>query len=138
MPEGAEHQDIKKKLVEIGNIEGYHAEKEFQCGIYSLDTVWKKGNHIEVPTYAFEVQIGGGLEHALSGLRTACDSWNCKAILVASGNDLVKARNLLDTSHKDMAQDTRVVDISVVKELHAYLQKTKILKDSIGYRTIAR
>jgi pyruvate dehydrogenase complex dehydrogenase (E1) component len=129
--------------MEIGSTEGYHTEKEFECGYhpsedsnaYYVDVVWKKNSHNDHPAYAFEVHLSGNLEHALTLLKTANDKWNCKVILVTTGVEMQKARLLLETTFRDISSEAKLVEIVAIEELHEKVQRTRVLRDMIGYRT---
>ena len=80
MPEKTEefsptHEAIKNLLVEIGKLQSYVANAEYPMGSKRLDVVWRRLPE-SVPTYVFEVQVGGDLYHALGKLKHAYDIWN--------------------------------------------------------------
>lgn len=57
------HDDAKAYLMEIGRIQGYVADEEYPFDSTRLDVVWRRVER-SVPTFAFEVQIGGDIYHA--------------------------------------------------------------------------
>jgi len=79
----ASHEDIKAYLLEIGRIQGYIAEEEYPLDSTRLDVVWRKVER-SVPTFVFEIQIGGDIYHAMAKLKHAFDLWNSNIFLVAT------------------------------------------------------
>jgi len=49
---------IKKALVQIGRLQKFIAEEEYAFDIGKLDVVWRRVE-LSVPTYVFEVNVGG-------------------------------------------------------------------------------
>ena len=68
------HNQIRDKLVEIGQIERFISEKEYSLDGERLDVAWRRVAR-GVPTKVFEVQIGGNPHQALSKLKHAFDLW---------------------------------------------------------------
>ena len=75
------HKEIKTMLVQIGHLQRFIAEKEFPMDGERLDVVWRRVVR-SVPTYVFEVQVGGDVCHALGKLKHAYDLWNSRIYLV--------------------------------------------------------
>jgi len=57
-------------LIQIGKLQNFIAEPEYQFDIGKLDVVWRRVQQ-SVPTYVFEIQIGGNLYQALVKLKHA-------------------------------------------------------------------
>ena len=75
------HEDVKNLLVDIGKLQAYVANLEFPMGSKRLDVVWRRLPE-SVPTYVFEVQVGGDIYHALGKLKHAYDLWNSRIFLL--------------------------------------------------------
>jgi hypothetical protein len=88
------HDQIKDKLVQLGKLQGFIAESEYDMDGGKLDVVWRRVERGS-PTYVFEVQIGGDLYHAIGKLKHAHDLWNSNIFLVTARNDVAKAHQLL-------------------------------------------
>jgi predicted RNA-binding protein len=69
------HEELKKKLVEMGKIQKFLAEPEYPMDGTRLDAVWRRVEK-SVPTYVFEIQVGGDIYHAIAKLKHAYDLWN--------------------------------------------------------------
>lgn len=115
------HNEVKLKLVEIGNIQGFIADSEYPIKIGSktsrLDAVWRRLAY-SVPTYVFEVQVGGDVEHALGKLKHAFDLWNSHIFIVANESDHEKVENLLSGTFHEIDNRLKFVELEKVAELY--------------------
>jgi hypothetical protein len=111
------HEDIKNLLQEIGKLQGYIADTEFSMGVERLDVVWRRLPE-SVPTYAFEVQVGGDLYHALGKLKHAHDIWNSRIFLVASSDDLGAVNQLLSGTFHEIQPVLRFIETEKIQNLH--------------------
>lgn len=111
------HKELQHKLVEIGRLQKFIAEAEYPFDIGRLDVAWRR---IEgsVPTYVFEVQVGGDLYHALAKLKHAFDLWNSRLFLVAPRGDQEKARKLLGGSFHEISERIKFIETGKVDELY--------------------
>lgn len=124
------HDELKRRLAEIGRLQGYLADEEYVFDIGKLDVVWRRVER-SVPTYVFEVQVGGDVYHALAKLKHAFDLWNSNIFVVASQADHGKVRDLLSGTFHEIRDQTRFIELEKVEELHkrkkAYLDFEKEL-----------
>ena len=98
------HEDLKGKIAEMGRIQKFLAEVEYPMEETRLDVVWRRVEK-SVPTYVFEIQVGGDIYHALAKLKHAYDLWNSRIFLVAAPADVKKADSLLSgTFHEIRGQ----------------------------------
>ena len=111
------HDDIKNLLLEIGKLQNYIADKEFRMETERLDVVWRRLPE-SVPTYVFEVQVGGDLYHALGKLKHAHDIWNSRIFLVASIEDLSTVNQLLSGTFHEIKSILRFIEIEKIQDLH--------------------
>ncbi|MCS7138334.1 MAG: EVE domain-containing protein, partial [Candidatus Caldarchaeum sp.] len=88
------HDETKSMLLQIGKMQGFVSETEFNIDGARLDVVWRRVER-SVPTYVFEIQVGGDLYHALSKLKHARDIWNSRIYLIVKLEDKPKADELL-------------------------------------------
>ena len=120
-PYTSSHNEVKLQLVEIGRIQGFLADSEYPIKIGSktsrLDAVWRRLAY-SVPTYVFEVQVGGDVEHALGKLKHAFDLWNSHIYIVASESDHEKVENLLSGTFHEIDSRLRFVDLGKIGELY--------------------
>jgi hypothetical protein len=111
------HKEIQHKLVEIGKLQKFIAEAEFNFDIGRLDVVWRRIER-SVPSYVFEIQIGGDLYHALAKLKHAFDLWNSRLFLVVSQADQEKAGNLLSGSFHEISDRVKLIELDKINELY--------------------
>lgn len=122
LPEGlpsraSDHGVIKKQLCEIGRIQGFLAEEEYAIESNRLDVVWRRVER-SVPTYAFEVQVGGDIYHALAKLQHAFSLWNSHIFLAASLDARAKFEELTSGAFHGISGRVRFLQLSHVEELH--------------------
>jgi predicted RNA-binding protein with PUA-like domain len=129
------HDQIKEMILELGKIERYIPEKEyvFPDTGERLDVVWKRVA-ASVPTYVFEVQIGGNLHQALSKLKHAYDLWNSNIFMISEEKDIHKINQLLGGAFHEIRERVRVLTVEKIKEVHETQIKDNKLKKEIGLR----
>ena len=115
-PEKVGHDELKHYLCEIGRIQGYIADEEYRLESTYLDVVWRRVER-SVPTFAFEVQVGGDIYHALSKLKHAFDLWNSHIFLVATLKDKTKYMELISGTFHEIEKQVRFIDSRTVKQL---------------------
>jgi hypothetical protein len=119
-PSGAEknitHSGLKDCLAEIGRIQNYVVDQEYPIESGYLDVVWRRVQR-SVPTYAFEVQVGGDIYHAVSKLKHAHDLWNSHIFLVASMSQKAKYEELLAGTFHEVADYLQFIDMQLVSDL---------------------
>lgn len=111
------HDELQDRLIKIGQLQNYIAEKEYPFDIGKLDVVWRRITN-SVPTYVFEIQIGGDIYHALGKLKHAFDIWNSHIYLVASEKDYSKATNLLAGTFHEINDRMKYIELEKVEELY--------------------
>ena len=115
------HNEVKLKLVEIGKIQGFCADSEYPIKIGSqtsrLDAVWRRLAY-SVPTYVFEVQVGGDVEHALGKLKHAFALRNSHIFIVATETEHEKVENLLSGTFHEIDNRLKFVELEKVAELY--------------------
>ena len=119
------HDQIKAMLIKLGRLQGFISEGEYPMDIGKLDVVWRRVERGD-PTYAFEVQIGGNLYHAISKLKHAHDLWNSNIFLITIKDDIGKAQQLLSGTFHEIRDKIRVIETEKIKILY---QKKKEYKD---------
>jgi len=124
------HDELKQRLVEIGKLQKFIAEEEYAFDIGRLDVVWRRVER-SVPTYVFEIQVGGDPYHAIAKLKHAFDLWNSHIFIVASQADYNKVEKLLSGTFHEIGSRVRFIDLEKIEELYkrkkAYLELEKEL-----------
>lgn len=125
-----EHNRIRDLLIEMGKMQTYFAEKEYPMDGYRLDAVWRK-IYSGVPTYVFEVQVGGSVEQAIGKLKHAHDKWNSNIFIVLDNKDENKAKNLLSGTFHEIRDQVRVIKLEEIDKLYemkrTFKEKEKVL-----------
>jgi hypothetical protein len=125
------HKDIQDLLLEIGKLQAYVANLEFPMEAERLDVVWRRLAE-SVPTYAFEVQVGGDLYHALGKLKHAHDIWNSRIFLVASASELGSVNKLLSGTFHELKSLLRFIEIEKIQSLHKSKQNIYQIEQELG------
>jgi len=125
------HQEIKELLMEIGKMKGFVVEDEYAIDNERLDVVWKKVRQ-GVPTYAFEVQVGGEIYRALGKLKHAFDIWNTRIYLVLAARWQRKAEKLLSGTFHEIKDQITLIPLDQVKELREVLKKLRQVEARLG------
>lgn len=112
-----DHDLIKQRLCEVGRVQGFLAEEEYPIESNRLDVVWRRVER-SVPTYAFEVQVGGDIYHALAKLKHAYDLWNSHIFLAAPLDARAKFEELVSGSFNEVRQRVGFLELAAVEELH--------------------
>ena len=111
------HDDVKKTLVQIGELQNYICQEEYTFDIGKLDVVWRRVEQ-SVPTYVFEVQVGGDVYHALAKLKHAFDLWNSHIFIVASKTERNKVKSLLSGTFHEIGNRIKFIELGKVEELY--------------------
>jgi predicted RNA-binding protein len=111
------HEELQGRLVEIGKLQGYLAEAEYSFDIGRLDVVWRRVLN-SVPTYVFEVQVGGDIYHALAKLKHAFDLWNSHIFIVAPEQERSKTESLLSGTFHEIGSRVNFIELRQVEELY--------------------
>ena len=85
LQQGNLHQQLQKKLQEIGHILGKFCVSEYPEGPYQYDVVWKEDQNLVRASHVFEIQHHGNLADALLKLKHAHDVWRSRLFLVVTG-----------------------------------------------------
>jgi hypothetical protein len=125
------HDDLQKLLVEIGTFQRFIAEKEYPMEKERLDVVWRKVIK-SVPTYVFEVQVGGDVYHALGKLKHAHDIWNSRIFLVGdSKNFKDRTDGLLSGTFHEIQSTVQILDIDRLSRLHSVKRELRQLEQDL-------
>lgn len=117
-PRALSHEEVQRVLVDVGQIQRFVAEPEYPMGKQRLDVVWRRMVR-SVPTFAFEVQVGGDVYHALGKLKHARELWNSRVFIVGNTSEfLTKTEELLEGTFHEIKRELRVIDINELSRLH--------------------
>jgi len=125
------HDMAKELLLDVGRMRRFVCEDEYRIDSERLDVVWKRVEK-SVPTYAFEVQIGGDIYHAIGKLKHAFDIWNSRIFLVIDQKSLPKVSELLAGTFHEIASQLKVVQLEELERLQAALVSVHQLEKELG------
>lgn len=111
------HDELKHRLVDIGRLQGYLTDEEYVFDTGRLDVVWRRVER-SVPTYVFEVQVGGDVYHALGKLKHAFDLWNSHIFIVAPQEDRNRVESLLSGTFHEINHRIKFIELDKVEELY--------------------
>jgi len=126
-----DHDTAKNLLVDIGRVQGFIAEAEYPIDGSRLDAVWRRVAG-SVPTYAFEVQVGGDIYHAVAKLKHAYDLWNSHIFLVADPAHRVKLDELLAGTFHEVKTRLGFLHLEDVAELHKRKMSYREMERAMG------
>jgi predicted RNA-binding protein len=122
-----QHTHMKDLLMKLGEIKGFIVEEEFRMDGQRLDVIWKRIQK-GVPTYVFEVQVGGNVTEALGKLKHAYDLWNSNLYIVIEDKDSGKVQTLLSGTFHEIKDELTVILSSEIEEFY----KIKIAEAKLG------
>jgi len=125
------HDQVIDKLIEIGKIQGFIAEKEYDMNGERLDVVWRRVER-GVPTYVFEVQVGGDPYHAIAKLKHAHDLWNSNIFIILTEKDVAKVQKLLTGTFHEIQGKIKLIDVEKIKKLFELKRAYKEFEQQIG------
>lgn len=125
------HDETIAKLLEIGRLQKFLTEKEYDMEGYRLDAVWRRVEKA-VPTYVFEVHIGGDLPRSLAKLKHAFDIWNSNIFLVANKENRKNADRLLSGLFHEIRGRLKFIELEKVDELLKQKRGVRDLEAEIG------
>ena len=126
-----EHTRIKDLLINLGKVSGFMVEDEYQLDGQRLDVIWKKVER-GVPTYVFEVQVGGNVTEALGKLKHAWDMWNSNVYLIIEEKDLKKANTLLSGTFHEIKKELKIILAEKMDEFYKIRVANEKLKEELG------
>jgi hypothetical protein len=117
------HENLKRKIKEIGEILGRYAREEYTARPYIYDVIWKDIEGLPRPSHVFEVQDKGAVDSALAKLQHARDIWKPNLFLVVTGErDRRKINMLLEPffegAFHSLRKDTIVLTAEAINDIH--------------------
>ena len=125
------HEQIKDELVQLGKLQGFISESEYNMDGEKLDVTWRRVERGS-PTYVFEVQIGGDIYHALAKLKHAHDLWNSNIFLITTKNDMTKVQDLLSGTFHEIKKKIQIIKIEKIDEPFKLKKAYKDLERQLG------
>lgn len=127
----ADHSSIQEVVFQIGELNRLISEKEYPVENERLDVVWRRVEK-SVPTYVFEIQVGGDIYHALGKLKHAYDLWNSNIFLIAREGDMEIASALLSGTFHEIQDKIKKITIEKIQELYVQKRKWVDIEKEVG------
>lgn len=131
VPSSDPHAHAQRLLVEIGRMQKFLAEPEFPLENRRLDVAWRRVQR-SVPSYVFEIQVGGNLTEAMGKLKQARDLWNSNICLVGKEEHRSPANQLLGGTFHEIQDRLRFIELAQVEELYQRKRAYRDLETSLG------
>lgn len=129
--EPPDHTKLQELLFQIGKLNRLISEKEYSMENERLDVVWRRVEG-SVPTYVFEVQVGGDVYHALGKLKHAFDLWNSNIFLIIQDKEIEKANTLLNGTFHEIKDRVKIINPQTTSELYQQKRKWVEMEREIG------
>ncbi len=125
------HSHAQWVLAEIGRFQRYVADTEYPLENRRLDVVWRRVQR-SVPSFVFEVQVGGNLTEAMGKLKQAFDLWNSNIFLVGKEEHRAPADQLLGGTFHEIQHRLRFLEIAQVEDLYQRKRAYRELESQLG------
>lgn len=125
------HDRGKWLLAEIGRMQKYITQIEFPLENKRLDVVWRRVQR-SVPSFVFEVQVGGNLTEALGKLKQAFELWNSNLFLVGQGDHRSAAAQLLEGTFHEISQRVKFIELDRIEDLYQRKRAYRELEGQLG------
>jgi len=126
-----DHTRLQEIVFQIGRLNRLISEKEYPMENERLDVVWRRVEK-SVPTYVFEIQVGGDIYHALGKLKHAYDLWNSNIFLIAGEEDMENVKSLLNGTFHEIREKIKKITIDKIHELYEQKRKWIDIEEEVG------
>ena len=127
------HEEIKQKVVDIGNLLGFNSSAEVQIAKGAkVDAVWEVNiGNMGTVSYVFEVQTNGSIDSLILNLLKAKDNACVQTVVaVSDANQLEKFRQ--EACIPGLEKHLKFWDLEEVIEVHDCLSKSYTIINNLG------
>lgn len=128
---GDSHRHTQQLLAEIGRLQKYAADVEYPLENRRLDVVWRRVQRA-VPSFVFEVQVGGNLTEGLGKLKQAFDLWNSRIFLVGKDEHRRAVNELVGGTFHEIQPRLRFIQLQQVEELYQRKLAYREMESDLG------
>lgn len=129
------HRNLQETIAEIGKLQFYHSQLEYPIDLpgedKNIDVVWKR-EIAGVPTFAFEVELSGGIERAIARLKFAYNRWNSQPRIIAPKEISKKINNIIATESRIFSQQFKMYDPEQMIDLLNKKRELKTIETNLG------
>jgi hypothetical protein len=125
-----EHNRIQNIIAEAGRLQHYFTELEYPLENRRLDVVWKREMQ-GVPTFAYEIELSGGIEKALMKLRLAFKLWNSRPLLILPKEEHPKVESLIQNEERIFKENVHFYEPKILEELLAKKRDLRTFEEKL-------
>lgn len=125
------HDRCQWLMAEIGRMQKFVADTEYPIENRRLDVVWRRVQR-SVPSYVFEVQVGGNITEALAKLKQAHELWNSNTYVLGKEEHRPAVTQLLGGTFHEMRDRVKFVEISQVEDLYERKRAYRDLENKLS------
>ena len=125
------HDRAQWLLAEIGRLQKFVTDTEYPLENRRLDVAWRRVQR-SVPSYVFEVQVGGNLTEAVSKLKQAFELWNSNIYLVAAEAHREPLSHLATGAFHEIQPRLRFIELQQVEQLYQRKRAYRELETQLG------
>lgn len=118
-------------IAEIGRLQRFVADTEYPLENRRLDVVWRRVQR-SVPSFVFEVQVGGNLTEGVGKLKQAYDLWNSNIFLVGREEHRRATGELAQGAFHEIQHRLRFIELDQVEELYQSKRAYRELEGALG------
>ncbi|HLE09382.1 MAG TPA: hypothetical protein VI914_07115, partial [Thermodesulfobacteriota bacterium] len=133
LPYTSDHQRLIKVIGEMGSLQNFYPQPEFTIPDENrrIDVIWKRETR-GTPTYAFEVELSGGLDKALTKLHKCFRLWSTLPRVVTPTQDQSKIPNIASSYDLQFQKSIVCITPEQVQDIYAKKKSFKDLESKIG------
>jgi hypothetical protein len=129
------HRSLQESIAEIGKLQYYHSQLEYPIDLpgenKNIDVIWKR-EIAGVPTYAFEVELSGGIERAITRLKFAYTRWNSQPRMIVPKELVGKINNIIATEDRMFSERFKMYEPAQIVDLLRKKRDLKSFEQNLG------
>ena len=129
------HRYLQETIAEIGKLQFYHSQLEYPIELSgedkNIDVVWKR-EISGAPTFAFEIELSGGIERAIARLKFAYNRWNSQPRIIVPQTFAQKINNIVAAEDRVFSQQFKMYEPNQLIELLNKKRELKTTEQNLG------
>jgi len=129
------HRNLQETIAEIGKLQFYHSQLEYPIALSgedkNIDVVWKR-EIAGAPTFAFEVELSGGIERAIARLKFAYNRWNSQPRIIVPRAFAQKINNIITAEDRVFSQQFKMYEPNQIIDLLDKKRELKTIEQNLG------
>lgn len=118
-------------LAEIGRLQRFVSDREYPLANRRLDVVWRRVQR-SVPSYVFEVHVGGNLTEGMGKLKQAFELWNSNIFLVGKEEHRRSVNELVGGTFHEIQERLRFLELPQIQDLYQRKRAYRQLEAELG------